>query len=61
MGGALAGMAIGMHRGSPTVMLGLGAGCFVAALVGDINGPRFIQDPDRIKKKWGEYRTAPEK
>lgn len=52
---------MGMHRGSPTAMLGLGAGCFVVAIIGDINGPRFVQDPDRLKKKWNDYRMAPEK
>jgi hypothetical protein len=61
VGGALAGVTIGMYQGSPKAMFGLSAGCFLAALIGDINGPRFVQDPDRMHKKWYDYRMAPEK
>jgi len=58
IGGSCAGVALGIHTGSPTVLLGSMAGFFVLGIVGDVNGGKMIQDPERMKEKFFGTRKA---
>lgn len=48
----MAGLMLGVHRGSPTVMIGAMAGMAFLGVVGDVNGPKLISDPERMADKW---------
>ena len=50
-GGMCAGVMLGVHSKSPTVMLGASAGLALAAAVGDVNGRGILMDPDKFYKK----------
>jgi hypothetical protein len=49
---------LGVYTGSPVVLFGACTGFFLVGVLGDVNGPRFVQDPARMKEKWYGLRKA---
>jgi len=57
-GGFAAGSLLGFRHKSVPVMIGMGIGCSLLSLAGELQ-PRMLDDPERYYKKWHSLRPRP--